>query len=390
LLQPINLLSREGQSVKILLFRAAPGAALAGALLLAGCAEPPAPVTDATPPAETQPEEAAPVAEPDPVVRDERLDIFQPLPELMESPAHSITLAKVNLGRKLFFDVRLSKNQDISCNSCHVLGQFGVDGMQVSEGYDGVPGTRNTPTVYNAAGQLAQFRDGRATDVEEQAAVHILSPAVMAMADEEAVVTVLKSIPAYAPMFAAAFPEDTEDPITFANTTSAIGAFERGLTTPSRFDNYIAGDNEALSPKEIEGLTTFLDVGCGTCHTGAYIGGSMYRKLGEAEPWVERSETPDPGRFAITGDEADTQVFKVPSLRNVSHTAPYFHDGSVASLNEAVRLMATHQLGAELSNEQVISIIAFLNALDGEPDAAYVAMPELPASSEATPAPDSN
>ena len=188
-------------------------------------------------------------------------------------------------------------------------------------------------------------------------------------------------------MFAAAFPED-EEPVTFDNMAVAIGAFQRGLTTPSRFDDYLAGDDEALTTIELEGLISFLDAGCASCHSGAYIGGDSYRKIGLVNPWIDKTEVTDVGRFGVTGAEGDKQVFKVPSLRNVSHTAPYFHDGTVASLNEAVRLMAEHQLGIELSNEQVISIIAFLNALDGEIDQAYITMPELPASSDTTPAPD--
>ncbi len=204
------------------------------------------------------------------------------------------------------------------------------------------------------------------------------------MADEGAVEAVLKSIPGYAPMFTAAFPE-TDEPITYNNMAIAIGAFERGLVTRSRFDDYLAGDDEALTTIEKVGLNAFMDNGCVSCHSGAYVGGSMYQKLGVVKPWLG---TEDLGRFEITGEDADRQVFKVPSLRNVSHTGPYFHDGSVGSLNEAVRLMAEHQLGLELSNEQVISIIAFLNSLDGEVDQAYIATPELPKSSDTTPAPD--
>ncbi|MGI9291032.1 MAG: cytochrome-c peroxidase [Gammaproteobacteria bacterium] len=360
----------------------------AGSFLLSGCAEQPAEesVTADDSAAETiETNETTP--QPATPVRDARLELFAPLPELMESPAHSITLAKVNLGRKLYYDTRLSKNQDVSCNTCHLLGNFGVDGLPASIGHLEQVGLRNAPTVYNAAGHLAQFWDGRAEDVEAQAKSQLLDPIEMAMPDEAAVETILRSVLGYAPMFAAAFPED-EQPVTFANTASAIGAFERGLTTPSRFDDYLAGDDEALSEIELEGLITFLDVGCATCHSGAYVGGSTYQKIGLVKAWVDKEDVTDLGRFDITGDEADKQVFKVPSLRNISHTAPYFHDGSVSSLNEAVRLMGEYQLGVELSNEQVISIIAFLNALDGRIDEAYVAIPELPESSESTPPPD--
>lgn len=356
----------------------------AGALLLLGCAEPPADESTESAADSLAGNLGEETVELDAPGRDPRLVIFEPLPELMESPDNPITLAKVNLGRKLYYDTRLSKNQDISCNTCHLLDKFGVDGLPVSVGHKEQVSTRNAPSVYNAAGHISQFRDGRAATIEEQAKVPPLNPVEMAMADEAAVEAVLKSIPGYAPMFTAAFPED-EDPITFNNMASAIGAFERGLVTRSRFDDYLAGDDEALTKNEIEGLNAFLDAGCTSCHSGAYVGGSMYQKLGVVQPWLG---TEDLGRFDVTGEDADRQVFKVPSLRNVSHTGPYFHDGSVGSLNEAVRLMARHQLGLEMSNEQVISIIAFLNSLDGEIDQAYIAMPELPESSDATPAPD--
>ena len=352
----------------------------AGALLVIGCAEPPPDETADNVADSPAGEAAESVAEPDVPARDPRLDVFESLPELMDP----VTLARVNLGRKLFYDPRLSKNQDISCNTCHVLESFGIDGLPTSTGHLGQVGRRNAPSVYNAAGHIAQFWDGRAANVEEQTRLTLLDPLQMAMPDEAAVEAVLQSIPGYAPMFAAAFP-DKEQPITYGNTAKAIGAFERGLVTRSRFDDYLAGDDEALTVIEKEGLGAFLDAGCGSCHSGAYVGGSQYAKLGVVKPWLG---TEDLGRFEVTGKQDDRQVFKVPSLRNVSHTGPYFHDGSVSSLNEAVRLMSDHQLGVELTNEQVISIIAFLNSLDGEIDPAYITMPELPESSDTTPAPD--
>ena len=344
--------------------------AAAGAFLLSACAEPPAesPVED----------EAAAAVEPEVQVRDPRLTVFSPLPERMESANNPLTLAKVNLGRKLYFDSRLSKNQDISCNTCHLLDKFGVDGLATSVGHLQQAGTRNAPTVYNAAGHISQFWDGRAATVEEQTKEPLLNPIEMAMEDEAAVETVLKSIPGYEPLFAAAFPE-TEDPITFNNMAQAIGAFERELVTRSRFDDYLAGDDAALNEVEQAGVIAFIDAGCSTCHSGPYVGGSMYQKLGLVRPWADIS---DLGRYEVTANDADKQVFKVPSLRNVSQTGPYFPDGSVGSLNEAVRLMADHQLGIEVTNEQVISIIAFLNSLDGSIDEDFIMMPELPESGE--------
>lgn len=350
--------------------------AAAGVLLLVGCAEPPA----------DSPVGAEVIVTPEPElpVRDPRLADFSPLPELMESADNPTTLAKVNLGRKLFYDPRLSKNHDVSCNTCHLLDKFGVDGLSTSVGHLKQVGSRNAPTVYNAAGHISQFWDGRAATVEDQAKGPPLNPIEMAMLDEAAVEAVITSIPGYQPLFAAAFPEH-ESPITYDNMAQAIGAFERGLVTYSRFDDYLAGDDAALSEVEQTGLIAFLDAGCASCHTGAYVGGSMYQKLGLVKPWGNDA---DQGRFDVTGEDSDRQVFKVPSLRNISHTAPYFHDGSVSSLNEAVRLMAEHQLGIPVSNEQVISIIAFLNSLEGRIDADYIVMPELPESGETTPAPD--
>ena len=354
--------------------------AAAGAFLLSACAEPPVESSVEDDAGATASEASLEV-----VVRDPRLAVFSPLPERMESADNELTLAKVNLGRKLYYDPRLSKNQDVSCNTCHLLDKFGVDGLPTSVGHLQQAGTRNAPTVYNAAGHISQFWDGRAATVEEQAKSSPLNPIEMAMEDEAAVEAVLKSIPGYAPLFAAAFPE-TEDAISFNNMAQAIGAFERELVTRSRFDDYLAGDDAALNEVEQAGVIAFIDAGCSTCHSGPYVGGLMYQKLGLVKPWADIS---DLGRYEVTANDADKQVFKVPSLRNVSQTGPYFHDGSVGSLNEAVRLMASHQLGIELTNEQVISIIAFLNSLDGSIDEDFIMMPELPESGEVVPEPES-
>jgi len=202
--------------------------------------------------------------------------------------------------------------------------------------------------------------------------------------DEAAIVAVLESIPGYVSLFSVAFADD-KDPVTFDNMAKAIGAFERGLVTPSRFDDYLAGDDGALSETELAGLTVFLDTGCGTCHSGQYLGGGMYQKLGLVKAWDKDA---DQGRFDVTGEEADRQVFKVPSLRNIAETGPYFHTGSVTMLDEAVSLMADHQLGIAVTDTQVRSIVAFLASLTGEIDEVYIARPELPASSATTPAPD--
>ncbi len=309
--------------------------------------------------------------------------VFAPLPKEVANPENPITDSKVTLGRNLYYDPRLSKNRDVSCNSCHALDKFGVDGEATSPGHRGQRGERNSPTVYNAALHVAQFWDGRAADVEAQAKGPVLNPIEMAMASEEQVVAVLKSIPGYGRLFSQAFP-DAKDPITYDNMARAIGAFERRLLTPSRFDAFLGGDASALETAELEGLEAFLGVGCTACHSGVGIGGGSYQKLGLIKPFA----TKDVGRATVTGNDLERFFFKVPSLRNIAETGPYFHDGSVGSLDEAVRLMGRHQLGVELSDAQVGKLIAFLGSLTGVVDVEYTAKPVLPASGPSTPAAD--
>ncbi len=296
--------------------------------------------------------------------------MFGELPADMATQERPMTPERVALGRQLFFETRLSKGQDISCNSCHGLDNHGVDGEPTSRGHKGQRGGRNSPTVMNAGLHVAQFWDGRAADLEEQAKGPILNPIEMAMPSEERVVEVLESIPGYPPLFAAAFP-DTSDPVTYENMAIAIGAFERGLVTPSAFDRYLAGDDAALSPAARAGLDKFVSLGCVSCHNGPGFGGGLYRILGQVHPY----STGDVGRFAVTGKEEDRNVFKVPSLRNVTETGPWFHDGSVVELDEAIRLMGWHQLGVGISPNDRAQIIVFLEALAGEPDLDYVSMP---------------
>jgi len=355
-----------------------------GLAVLAACSQEPE-VTEVIEVEETTVDPAAaPADEPAELTLRERANaVLGQLPVEAMSDDNPLSDDKIELGRLLYYDPRLSKNHDISCNSCHDLANFGVDGKPTSPGHKGQLGDRNSPTVYNAALHFAQFWDGRAEDVEEQAMGPMQNPVEMAMPGGDAVVTVLKSIPGYAPLFAEAFPGEA-DPITFENAARAIAAFERGLITSDKFDAYLAGDDDALGQRELAGLQEFLDVGCITCHMGPTLGGTMYQKLGLVQPY----ETGDPGRFDVTGQETDRQVFKVPSLRNVSGTAPYFHDGSVATLPEAIRLMGRHQLGRELTDTQVMRIEAFLYSLAGSVDPAYIAEPPLPESGPDTPAPD--
>jgi cytochrome c peroxidase len=309
---------------------------------------------------------------------------FEPLRSQFENKEHAVTDAKVELGRMLFFEKRLSKNHDLSCNSCHGLDRFGVDGHPTSPGHRGQRGARNSPTVYNAAGFFAQFWDGRADTVEQQAMLPILNPSEMAVPSAEHAVAVLRSMPEYEQAFERAFPGQPE-PLSPANIGAAIGAFERRLTTPSRWDDFLRGNQKALSDLELEGLRVFTNVGCMVCHTGELLGGAMYQKVGIVEPWPNQK---DQGRFEVTKQEGDRMMFKVPTLRNVAKTAPYFHDGSVATLDAAVRAMGKHQLGLNLAEREVSAIVAWLEALTGEPPRDLVREPQLPPSTPTTPPPD--
>ena len=318
-----------------------------------------------------------------PVIDKSDLGFFKVLPAKYESQANPITDAKVTLGRMLYFEPRLSLGQDVSCNSCHGLDKFGVDNEPTSPGHKAQRGGRNSPTVYNAAGHTAQFWDGRAATVEDQAKGPILNPVEMAMPDAAAVIKVLKSIPGYEPLFKAAFPDD-KDPITYDNLAKAIGAFERQLTTPSRWDKYLAGDEAALTDLEKAGFAKFAKLGCPTCHNGSNVGGHLYQKLGLVKPWPDES---DLGRYEVTKNDSDKMFFRVPTLRNIDKTGPYFHKGQIATLEEVVRKMAWHQLGQEITDKDVTELVAFLKALTGELPKDYITKPELPPSGPTTPKP---
>jgi cytochrome c peroxidase len=211
------------------------------------------------------------------------------LPESMDSETNPITSPKVDLGRMLFYDPRLSKGGKVSCNSCHDLLSYGVDGKPVSTGHNGQKGTRNSPSVYHAAGQIAQFWDGRSADVEGQAKGPVLNPVEMAMSSEGEVVERLRAIPGYVAAFRSAFPNDTQ-PVTFDNMSRAIGAFERKLVTPSRWDCFLQDKCSAITSEEMNGHDEFMRGGCATCHNGAYVGGGMFQRLGTARPWPEASD----------------------------------------------------------------------------------------------------
>lgn len=320
---------------------------------------------------------------------------FKPLPKVAENPQNPVTPEKVKLGKMLYYDSRLSKSGLISCNTCHNLARYGVDNLPTSVGHRWAIGPRNAPTVYNAAIHIAQFWDGRAKDVEEQALGPIVNPIEMANTKENVVKT-LKSIPEYVELFKKAFPNE-KDPVKYENIGKAIGAFERTLMTPSRFDEFLKGNTKALTEQEKRGLKTFIEVGCAGCHNGAGVGGHMFAKFGMITeywkvtyPYVLAGKPAikvDFGRFGVTKNEADMFVFKVPSLRNIEHTYPYFHDGSVWKLEDAVRIMAKTQLGKELTDQQVKDIVAFLKALTGKIPKHALEVPVLPPSTDKTPRP---
>jgi cytochrome c peroxidase len=288
-------------------------------------------------------------------------------------PTPAPNSAVIRLGRMLYFEPLLSRTGQISCNSCHPLDRYGTTGSRFSTGVDGALGRRNAPTVYNAVGHFRLFWDGRAATLDEQALAPIVDPVEMGMQADGAV-TRIKQIAGYQMAFARAYPE-TAEPVTIGHIAAAIAEFERGLVTPARWDRYVDGDSSALSSAEKDGARLFSNLGCMVCHTGAYVGGTMYEKLGIFLPWPNQA---DRGRRGVTHDIADDMVFKVPSLRNVAQTAPYFHDGSAATLDTAVRLMARHQLGVELTEGEARSIAAWLGSLTGEIPVDYIRRPELP------------
>lgn len=280
----------------------------------------------------------------------------------------------VELGKQLFFDPRLSRDGKVSCNTCHPLDRGGMDGKAVSTGVDGRAGRRNTPTVFNSARHLSQFWDGRAPDLAAQAGGPLFSRDEMDMGDPARVTSTLRAIRGYAPRFAAAFPGES-NVVDFKHATEALAVFEATLMTPSRWDRFLDGDAKALTPGEQEGLRVFGNLGCVQCHTGELVGGKMYQVVGVSAPWPNQK---DQGRYEISHQESDRMTFKVPSLRNVALTAPYFHDGSVATLGEAIKMMGVHQLDLEISDRDVASITAWLSSLTGEPGSRDIRPPTLP------------
>lgn len=295
-------------------------------------------------------------------------------------PFKAANPAMVELGKKLYFDPRLSKSGFISCNSCHNLSMGGTDNLKTSIGDHWQQGPINAPTVLNSSLNLAQFWDGRALTLQDQAGGPIANPGEMASTHTLAL-SVLQSIPAYVAEYKKVFGSDK---ITVDGVTKAIAAFEETLVTPnSRFDKWLKGDKKALTAQEMAGYELFKDSGCTACHNGAAAGGNTYQKMGVVEPY--KSTSPAEGRVAVTKDEADRFYFKVPTLRNVELTYPYFHDGEAATLGQAVDTMGRIQLGKSFTKEENDKIVAFLKSLTGDqPD---FKLPILPPSNDSTPRP---
>lgn len=323
----------------------------------------------------------------DAALREEATGYFGTIP--MNPPelhGNVLTKARVDLGAQLFFDPRLSRSGVFSCNSCHNVGMGGVDGLETSIGHGWQKGPRNAPTVYNSVFNVAQFWDGRAADLREQAKGPVQASVEMNNTPD-LVESTLRSMPGYTDAFKAAFPGD-ENPVTFDNMARAIESFEAMLITPNaRFDQFLLGDDGALDEQEKRGLAAFMEVGCVNCHNGINVGGQDYFPFGLVErPGGSVLPEGDRGRFTVTETASDDYVFRAAPLRNIALTAPYFHSGVVWGLAEAVEIMGAAQLGTELTPEQANDIVAFLGTLTGE--MPEVVSPILPNRGPETPKPD--
>ncbi|MBE7376156.1 cytochrome-c peroxidase [Pseudomonas lopnurensis] len=320
-------------------------------------------------------------------LRERASAIFKPIPDkVTEVRGHAVSEDQAVLGHKLWFDPRLSSSHVISCNTCHNLSIGGSDNVPTSIGHGWQKGPRNSPTVLNAVFNAAQFWDGRAKDLQEQAKGPVQASVEMNSTPERVVAT-LKSIPEYAAEFKKAFPND-KDPVSFDNMAYALEAFEVSLTTPnSPFDRFLKGEDKALDDKQKKGLALFMDVGCIACHNGVNVGGQSYFPFGVIKkPGADILPAGDKGRFTVTNTADDEYVFRAAPLRNIALTPPYFHSGEVWELEQAVAIMGDSQLGRQLNDDEVGAITAFLRSLTGEqPKVVY---PILPASTATTPKPE--
>jgi cytochrome c peroxidase len=305
--------------------------------------------------------------------------LFKPLPQDMGTPEFPTTLGRVALGRALFFDPRWTAEENVSCATCHQPALYGTDALAKSIGVQHRTHPRHAPTVLNAALNFTQHWWGDRKNAEDQAMQALVGVFSSGQPDYAAVIARIKAIEGYTPLFQQAFPGEAE-PITAENIGKALGAYERTLTTPAPFDAFLRGDATALPPMARAGLQRFMSRGCVVCHNGVGIGGQMFQKFGVVEEYWKAtgSQEIDQGRFGLTKDPADLYVFKVPSLRNVAMTPPYFHDGSVATLEEAVKVMARVQLGTTLTDDEINEIVAFLRSLTGPLPANFATAPVLP------------
>ncbi|QBK30334.1 cytochrome-c peroxidase [Roseitalea porphyridii] len=318
-------------------------------------------------------------------LRETALEIFDPVPSTLPAlEGNPVTPEKVELGKALFFDPRMSSSGVFSCASCHNLATGGDDNMPTSIGHGWQTGPRNAPTVLNAVFNEAQFWDGRAADLAEQAKGPVQAGVEMANTPENLLAT-LNSMQQYVDWFEAAFPEEGE-PVTFDNFGRAVEAFQATLITPAPFDAWLNGDDAAMTEQQVEGLEVFINAGCASCHSGVNLGGNGYYPFGLVErPGADILPPDDKGRYQVTATVDDEYVFRASPLRNIAVTAPYFHSGNVWDLRTAVVVMAESQLGADLAEEEIDAVVAFLDALTGE--VPEVTLPLLPAETAETPRP---
>lgn len=311
-------------------------------------------------------------------LRADAAQIFAPLPKA-PVPRDAVEKARVELGQRLFFERRVSADGEVSCGRCHHAELGGADGLPKAIGVFGKVNPRNAPSIFNVSLNTSQHWRGDRVSLEDQAEKSLLGPTSFGNADLAAPMAKLSAIPDYRAAFAAAFPQEGA-PITGKNWALAIAAFERTLLTRSRFDAFLEGDAKALSAAEAQGLRRFIDLGCASCHSGPGLGGDSLQKFGVAKDYAALTgvASPDRGRADVTKNDADLYVFKVPQLRNVANTAPYFHDGSTKDLSQAVKIMGEAQLGVVLSDDDASAIVAFLGALSGPPPANFLAPPPYP------------
>jgi cytochrome c peroxidase len=316
--------------------------------------------------------------ETEPPLLEKARQLFKSLPESMATQEFPATAMQVELGRQLFFDPRLSLDGTVSCATCHRPALYGTDALAKSIGIEHRPNARNAPTVLNAALQFKAHWIGDRANVEEQAMKSLTGHASFGNPDPATVIKKIKALAGYEAEFKQAFPNDPKA-VKPENWGKAIGAYERTLVTPAPFDAYLNGDAKALTPQAQNGLKAFIEIGCVSCHNGVGVGGSSFQKFGVFEDYWQQtgSQAIDEGRFTATKEAADKYIFKVPSLRNVAMTPPYFHDGSVSTLPQAVRVMGKVQLGKALSDQEINDLVAFLNGLTGEQPENFVTEPVL-------------